>query len=391
VSWPLVSLESVAEKIDYGLTASANSMIDGPKFLRITDLQNNSVDWTSVPSCECTSKDIEQYRLRNNDIVFARTGATTGKSYLIKNLNQTAVFASYLIRLRPNIKVDALYLSYFFNSPAYWQQISTLADGAAQPGVNATKLKNLVIPLPPLDEQKRIAAILDKADGIRRKRQQTIKLADEFLRSVFLEMFGDPVTNPKGWEVKLLKDISRIQIGPFGTQLHKEDYVSGGIPLINPTHISNGELIPNTNLTITKEKHAELPEYHLHEGDIIMGRRGEMGRCAIVNKNEQGWLCGTGSLFVRPNESGLISEYLYSYLSSNYIKVYLESESLGATMANLNKTIVGNIRVPTPSHDAIEKYSTIRSTIDSMLEKNFSFSKTQFFESLSQKAFSGKR
>ena len=150
------------------------------------------------------------------------------------------------------------------------------------------------IPLPPLKEQKRIAAILDKADNLRRKRQQAILLADEFLRAVFLDMFGDPVTNPKGWEIKPLRDVSRIQIGPFGTQLHKEDYIEGGIPLINPTHIVKGRIVPKSNLTISVEKNKDLPEYHLKTGDIIMGRRGEMGRCAVVEAKENGWMCGTG-------------------------------------------------------------------------------------------------
>ncbi|TOM47564.1 type I restriction endonuclease subunit R, partial [Vibrio parahaemolyticus] len=199
---------------------------------------------------------------------------------------------------------------------------------------------------PPLAEQKRIAAILDKADAIRQKRKQAIELADEFLRSVFLDMFGDPVTNPKGWEVKKLSNIAHIQIGPFGTQLHKEDYIENGIPLINPTHIVQGSIVPNSNLTISSKKHRELSEYHLKAGDIVMGRRGEMGRCAIVHEQEAGWLCGTGSVFIRPQNIGVFSEYLNKLLSSQAIKKHLESESQGATMPNLNKTIVGNIQIP---------------------------------------------
>jgi len=102
VSWPLVTLNNLAEKIDYGLTASAYCDQDGPRFLRITDLQNDSVNWSLVPSCVCSEKDIEQYRLKNGDLVFARTGATTGKSYLLNDAPKDSVFASYLIRVRPN-------------------------------------------------------------------------------------------------------------------------------------------------------------------------------------------------------------------------------------------------------------------------------------------------
>ncbi len=250
-------------------------------------------------------------------------------------------------------------------------------------------VKRLKIPLPPLKEQKRIAAILDKADAIRRKRQQAIDLTDQLLRSVFLEMFGDPVTNPKGFEIKNLKDIAHIQIGPFGTQLHKEDYIEGGVPLINPTHIVNGNVVPKSSLSISSDKHSSLSEYHLSQGDIIMGRRGEMGRCALITEKENGWMCGTGSLFIRPKITGVFSEYLYTLLSSAAIKKYLEGESLGATMPNLNKGIVGNVKIPVPKDEIINKYFHIRKKHDDFKNKLNAFSGKELFESLTQQAFNG--
>lgn len=270
------------------------------------------------------------------------------------------------------------------------------SSSTTMPIVNKSNFSDLKMPVPflglpskSLAEQKRIAAILDKADAIRRKRQQAIQLADDFLRSVFLDMFGDPVTNPKGWEVKRLKDIAKIQIGPFGTQLHKEDYIENGIPLINPTHIVKGNIVPKSNLTITEEKHASLSEYHLKVGDIILGRRGEMGRCAIVSENEEGWMCGTGSLFIRPNQIGEFSEYLNKLLSSHAIKNHLESESQGATMSNLNKTIVGNIQIPVPSNAALDKFTLLKTNFLKLAGSSHDFANEMLFESLSQKAFAG--
>ena len=205
---PIVKLGSISDKIDYGLTTSAQDIDDDkPKFLRITDIQNNSVNWDSVPSCECTEKDYEKYALRKGDVVFARTGATTGKSFLIQDCPQ-AVFASYLIRVSPSSRINSEYLSWFFQTSNYWRKITFSSTGTAQPGVNSTKLKELEIPLPPLEEQKRIAAILDKADRIRRKRQEAIRLTEELGRSIFLDMFGDPVTNSKGLETKSLGNIA---------------------------------------------------------------------------------------------------------------------------------------------------------------------------------------
>jgi type I restriction enzyme S subunit len=287
-----------------------------------------------------------------------------------------------------NKKVSSSYLYHFLSSPLFrnWTKSSS---GANIKNIRISELASFEIPLPPLAEQKRIAAILDKADAIRRKRQQAIQLADDFLRAVFLDMFGDPVTNPKGWEVRDLKDIAKIQIGPFGTQLHKEDYIENGIPLINPTHIVKGNIVPKSNLTISERKHGSLPEYHLKVGDIIMGRRGEMGRCAIVNEAENGWMCGTGSLYIRPKKAGVFSEYLNKLLSSQAIKNHLESESQGATMANLNKTIVGNIQIPVPSDEALRQFTLLKVKLLNLAKSSSEFRNETIFESLSQKAFSG--
>lgn len=288
-------------------------------------------------------------------------------------------------------RFDPGFLKHFFTSDVFHRQFMNTVAGVGGSLVRArpADVERIDVPLPPLHEQKRIATILDKSDAIRRKRQQAIQLADEFLRAVFLNIFGDPVTNSKGWEVRALRDIARIQIGPFGTQLHKEDYVQGGIPLINPTHIVEGQICPKENLSIAAEKHASLPEYHLDKGDIIMGRRGQMGRCAVVSEKEEGWFCGTGSLFIRPKKAGVFSEYLSKLLSSEAVKSHLEAESQGATMPNLNKTIVGNIQVACPSNEALQQFSVIRKKVKNLKDRYSSFSQEIVFESVSQKAFVG--
>jgi type I restriction enzyme S subunit len=143
------------------------------------------------------------------------------------------------------------------------------------------------------------------------------------------------------------------------------------------------------SLTITVEKHASLPEYHLKVGDIIMGRRGEMGRCAVVGDKEKGWLCGTGSLFIRPIKNGVFSEYLNKLLSSEAIKNHLESESQGATMPNLNKTIVGSIQVPVPNDEVLDKFLLVKQKTLKVFDQYKTAANTSLFESLSQKAFAG--
>jgi type I restriction enzyme S subunit len=135
-------------KISYGYTAKSSSSHNGPKYLRITDIQNKSVNWSEVPSCEISSEEKNKFLLSKGDIVFARTGATTGKSYLI-DVDVDAVFASYLIRIKPDPKkLDPDFLYYFFQSAYYWDEIAEGISGSAQGGFNASKLQAMKVSFP---------------------------------------------------------------------------------------------------------------------------------------------------------------------------------------------------------------------------------------------------
>jgi len=391
VSWPLVSLDSLAQKIDYGLTASAAESIEGPRFLRITDLQNDTVDWKSVPSCVCTKKDVEQYRLVKGDIVFARTGATTGKSYLLNEMPEDTVFASYLIRVRPNEKVDSQYLSFFFKSPIYWQQIAVMANGAAQPGVNSSKLKELEVPLPPLADQKRIAAILDKADSLRRKNQQAIQLGEKFLRAMFLDMFGDPVSNPKGWETKKLKELtSKIGSGatPRGGQ---SAYVETGISLIRSLNIHDDKFLHKDLAFITNEQAAALSNVEVEKNDVLLNITGaSVCRCAMVDNSILPARVNQHVCIIRAPE--MEPEYLLHLIISRSFKKNLLkiAGGAGATREALTKEQVENLLIPIPPHKLQEKFSAIKERIRLVIETNNTATGLSLFESLSQKAFTGR-
>lgn len=159
--WASVSVQDICNKIQYGYTASANLSLNTPKLLRITDIQNGKVNWDSVPGCMITKEDKEKYQLLDGDIVFARTGATTGKSFLIKN-PPDSVFASYLIRLSVSDRVNSNFLYTFFQSDGYWKQVYKSARGGAQPNVNANLLGKLIVPLPSKNEQEQIISVLNE-------------------------------------------------------------------------------------------------------------------------------------------------------------------------------------------------------------------------------------
>ena len=181
-SWEEKKLGDVADT-QYGYTESASSEAIGPKFLRITDIQNGIVNWDKVPYCRISEEELEKYKLSIEDIVIARTGATTGKSYLIKD-NILSVFASYLIRLKLKTKdVLSNFIYQFMQSQLYWTQITDFSKGIAQPGVNAQKLKKIKLSLPTLPEQTEIVRIID---DLLAKEQQAKELAENALAKIDL-------------------------------------------------------------------------------------------------------------------------------------------------------------------------------------------------------------
>lgn len=363
--------------------------------------QNGTIPW--VKSGELKNRfvtEVEEYIteeavkkssakiVSKNSLLLAMYGATVGE---VSQLLFDATTNQAICNILPDPEicdVNYLYRYLQFSKPLLLNR----RVGGGQPNISQGVIKDLEVPLPPLSEQKRISKILDKADELRQKRQQSIEKLDELLQATFIDMFGDPLTNQKNWEIsKLVNEIELIQIGPFGTQLHQEDYVENSIPLINPSHIRNGKIFPDNKLTVSEEKYHQLPQYHMKTNDVIVGRRGEMGRCAVVTERENGYFCGTGSLFLRMNEKNLNATFLSFILSSNSIKKLLENSSQGVTMANLNKKIVSEIPLIMPNIDLQSKFGEFVDSINLQKQRLKVQSKQQenLFQSLQQRAFNG--
>lgn len=193
--WMALRVDELCEPSQYGFTESATLAPVGPRFLRITDIQDGNVNWESVPYCPCS--DPAKYLLKADDIVFARTGATTGKSFLIRECPEEAVFASYLIRLRVRADVPhpvlPAYLYEFFQSPAYWAQIGDQKEGTGQPNVNGTKLERLLVPVPPLPVQHEVlselASLRAKFNDIKRLQSESAEELDALLPSILHRAF----------------------------------------------------------------------------------------------------------------------------------------------------------------------------------------------------------
>lgn len=215
--------------------------------------------------------------------------------------------------------------------------------GSLSPRVKWDNLKNYTFELPSMEEQQKLAEVLWSINDTLQAYQNLLAETDALVQAKFVEMFGDPITNDKGWEMTTLGNVAEIRIGPFGSLLHKGDYIEGGHALVNPSHIVDGKIIPDEKLTISDDKYEELSAYKLKKGDLVLGRRGEMGRCAVVDC--EGLLCGTGSLIIRP--TGKIRPFfLQKILSSPSYRTVIEGKAVGVTMKNLNVSIVSSLSLP---------------------------------------------
>lgn len=271
-----------------------------------------------------------------------------------------------LAALRGSNKYENRFLYYFLNASK--EKLIAQGTGSTFKSIGKDTLKSLQIPVLTISEQERIVAELDLLSGIIDKQNVQLKELDTLAQSIFYDMFGNPIENEKGWKVKRLGDVALIKIGPFGSLLHTSDYITGGTPLVNPIHMKNGRINPDNNFTISEEKKGEMLPYLLKKGDIVFARRGEIGRCAIVSEKENGYLCGTGSLFVRFTEP--INEVYVLYLtkSDSFIR-NLVSKAKGATMLNINCKIVEDLEINIPPLSLQQLFATQIVQIEQLKEK----------------------
>ena len=284
--------------------------------------------------------------------------------------------------IKPNDGVDLYYLQHLLKA----MNLSSYYTGATIPHIYFKDYGNASVSLPSLSEQKAIAAVFRRHGQLVEQYERMLEMLDELVKSRFVEMFGDPIDESSPWPKLAIKDFCTLKIGPFGSSLHKQDYITGGHPLVNPSHIADGKIVPANDLTISEEKYQEMEAYHLEPGDVVLGRRGEIGRCAVVYSSR--YLCGTGSMIVRPSDK-CRPDYLQRVLSFPSFKDALERNAVGQTMKNLNAKIVGQAVVALPSINAQNEFAAFVQQVDKLeFETQQAIDKLQtLYDSLAQEYF----
>jgi len=408
-SWKVERLKNITDSIQYGYTESSSKEEIGPKFLRITDIQNNKVDWNNVPYCKIDDFGKDKYLLKDGDLLFARTGATVGKSFLIKGVIPEAIFASYLIRVRVNHEINEKFLSQFFQSPNYWHQITEGQVGIGQPNVNGTKLGQLEIPIPPLSEQaaivSKIEELLSELDKGKEQLQTAQAQLKVYRQSLLKWAFEGKLTNkdvkdgelPKGW--KWIKSGELFSFVTSGSRGWAKYYSDEGAIFIRITNMNFDTL--ELDLDQSKIQYVNPPSNSegirtkVQEGDFLFSITGYLGMFAIAPKLDNAFV-NQHVCLCRPKD-GFNKKYVgYWIVSKSGGMYYLNKNQKGAVKAGLNLDDLKTFPVPlAPIEEQQQIVEELESklTVCDKIEETISQSLQQaesLRQSILKKAFEGK-
>lgn len=323
-----------------------------------------------------------------NTVLIAMYGATIGATSILKI---PACTNQACAAFPPINSVIPEYLYYFLRSKK--SQFVKDGVGGAQPNISGSYLKDVELDLLDLKEQKKIVNILDKIGKIILGREKQMKQLDNLIKSRFVEMFGDLAVNPLNWKQGQLIDLCSskddIKCGPFGTQLSKDEYQKEGVPLWGIPQINSSFLIMPSDY-LSEDKAKKLEPYSIVQGDIVMSRKGNVGKCALYPDNLSRGIMHSDALRIRINSEEVNPMFLMQQLhNSRYVVNQIENVSSGAIMAGVNVTKLKTIYVHLPPIELQKQFATFVQQVDKLkVEAQKSLDEMQIlFDSLMQKYF----
>ena len=355
-NWRFVRLGDIALSIQYGYNAPARE--EGTvRMVRISDIQNNNIQWNNVPYCEISEDEMQKYLLAKNDILFARTGGTVGKSYLVGNMPEKAIYAGYLIRLRINDEINPQYVKYFMESESYWKQLRTGTTATAQPNCNGKTLSQMIIPLPPIDEQHRIVsrldAILPKIAELESAENELEALERKFpgnMRDALLQAAIEGKltgSNTDNWQFVRLGDISSY--GEHVVKVSAEN-IPANSWILDLEDIEKGGRI------LTKRAAQEIKSIGdkaiFHQGDILFSKLRPYLQKILIAPSDG--FC-TPELIPFHCYGEIEPEYMLYFLKAPSVDHEINSKSYGVKMPRVGANTMINLLVPLPPLDEQHK------------------------------------
>ena len=351
-----------------------------------------------------------------NAIIFVVRGMSLKSEFRVGIAMRPMAFGQDCKSIIAKDGVDSRFLANVLRAKA--PEILGLVDEASHGTgrLQTQALQQLSVPLPPLKEQQAIACILgaldDKIELNRRMNRTLEAMARALFQSWFVDfdavraklalngaegaaglkpaiaaLFPDRLVAvdgremPEGWKLTTLGDVTAkhgglIQTGPFGSQLHASDYVEAGIPTIMPKDISDRRVHTEKIAYIDEADAARLGRHRVAPGDIVYSRRGDVERHALIGKREQGWLCGTGCMLVRPGARWPSPLFMSLHLDRPDIKEWITQHAIGATMPNLNTSVLGQVPILAPSHTILKAFEVLAGPLDEKSADNDRQSRT---------------
>ena len=287
--------------------------------------------------------------------------------------NFDGVCTTEILPILPNEeKLDRTYLWAVLLSSTFVDWATSQISGANLPRLDPKLLAEYEIPLPPLTEQKRIASLLARADRLRTLRRTAHDLGESLLQSVFLEMFGDPGTNPKKWDVSPIEDLlsktrNGTQTGPFGSSLKRHEYVAEGIPVWGINNLGENKFIEDEPLYITEEKFKQLQNYTVEDGDIFVSRAGTVGRMCVAYPSVRPSIIGTNLVRISLDFSIMKPEYftaLFSYFGSRFASLKMTDDENSYSF--INPSVLRMMRIPVPPLSLQEEFAGVVARVESL-------------------------
>lgn len=351
---------------------------------------------TDIPVGDAPSR--ARQIVRAGDVLISTVRPNLNAVALVPEELDGATASTGFTVLRPTPGVlESNYLFHWVQTSSFVADMVRQATGASYPAVSDAIVKESFLPWTRFEEQRRIAAILDKADAVRRKRKQAIALTDELLRSAFLDLFGDPVTNPKGWPLRKIEetlDESRggTRCGPFGTALRKDEYVDAGVPVWGIDNVQPNRFTEDGSLFIDPEKFDDLKAYEVLPGDILISRAGTVGRMCVARPQRAPSIIGTNLIRVSLNPEKMLPEYmagLFTFFSGRLAG--LKANGKDDAYSFMKTGVLREITVPLPPIAQQRRYREASDRISAATRRLEHSSKEsqQLFGALSQRAFRG--
>ena len=370
--------------------------------VRLTQLADvGDGKWINKSVRFLTSEKAKQLRctyLRSGDLLIARMPDPLGRCCVFPGDSMPCVTVVDVCVIRPNQnRVDNRYLMHVINAPHGRRGIARHMTGTTRRRVSRKNLSKVEIPLPPLPEQKRIAGILDAADALRAKRREALAQLDTLFQSTFLDMFGDPVTNPMGWRVGRLEDyFSKTRAGtccgPFGSALKKSEYVEDGIPVWGIDNVKPNQFIQDRSLFITPAKFAQLRRYSVESGDILISRAGTVGRMCVAAPTVEQSIIGSNLIRLTLNPGAMSPVYfasLYTFCGERLPGLRASGDDRSYSF--LNTTRLKSLVVPLPPLNLQHRFAAIVSSVEHQKasQRTHLAELDTLFASLQSRAFRG--